>query len=75
MKRTVPPLDLNDLEDAPVIVIEGDEPCVDLDGEGTCVCSPTPEGPDLLALGHRHMVVRGVNADGTPFTSNRYFRL
>ena len=75
MKRTVPPVNLSRLEDADRIVFVGDEPCVDLDGEGTCYCTPTPEAPDLLSVSRRHMVVRGVNEDGTLCTSNRCFRL
>jgi hypothetical protein len=51
----------------------GDEPCVDLDGHGLCHCVPAE--PDLLRIDRRHMVVHGVNADGTAHTSKRYFQL
>jgi hypothetical protein len=69
-----PKLDLTRLEDAHTVVTLPDEPCEDLDGYGSCYCYP-PE-PDSLRLNtRRHMVVCGVNADATAYTSRRYFQL
>lgn len=75
MRVTLSPLDLNRLEDADTIIMLGDEPCDDLDGNGTCYCAPAEEPDPLRTDMPRHMVFRGLNADGTEYASKRYFRL
>jgi hypothetical protein len=67
-------LDLTRLEDAHTVVTLPDEPCEDVDGYGSCYCVQAE--PDSLRLSTRqHMPVYGVNADGTAYTSRRYFQL
>lgn len=67
-------LDITRLEDAHTLVKLPDEPCEDLDGYGSCCCLSAE--PDSLRVNtRRHMVVYGVNADGTAYTSRRYFQL